>query len=946
MAVALNMGEFAQGPALTPGMDGDEVFRRLNQWGQAVEQRALQQQLEADFVRTALGSTIEQAQVALQAMHNEFRMAAQVLNDQTARNGAGQLAALEQVVSAARQRFDELDGRLGRTVTEVETRWAAIEHWAAGEPARVATVLAGAAGPKPTAGFFDITPEPSPRLGASAPPRVAPPLDLGSSGGGGGPPPFDAWAGAAAARAAARAGADPYPGATPMRPTGPAMFNIASPADARGGAFAPSGGAGGGFPRDLRIDNRAWGHNKPLEAGTGVEAFLVWKDRAMSHLSRDRPDVRRLLGWAEAQSREGLEAGSAAQARALGTHDLEAVNYALFDGVKAIIHDSLLGRARGCEERGLELWRGLCAEWHGSAPQFKHAKARRFQDPPRCRDVQGLWASLPVWERLGEEVRTAGLDLPDWLKSAALEKLVPSELLQVMVSRPELDSYVRRLQWLKAQMEHARGANQALAFSGSSQKDKSGDVFMGELGSDGFSSAGSCPDSRSLVGSMQDERARFELAGDWDRSSALSYAIQSLTKGKGKGKGKGKSGYGDAGGDGYSGAEPAGKNYLGGKGGGGGGKSGDGQPAAGGDFSGVCNHCGIWGHRKNQCKRLDAEMATRRDPKGGGKGKGGKGKGIYEFGEDDYEDHQEDVLGGAPPAEQQDDGWQFDALCQLRGNSFAALAEDDVEELTHEMWPQISAPKVCGTAVVRTSGSLPRSEKNFRTSGSLPRSEGNFRTSGSLPRSEENFRTSGSLPRSEENFRTSGSLPRSKPRSWTKAPWAPGSSEQGRGASLRLLVGDSFVSQPTADRMVGAVAEGDGKKYRTIEAIVDSGAVDSVVPPGFFTDRVTPSPMSRGGRTYRAANGSRIENLGQQRVDFTTAEGHKCGIALQVAKVEHPLISVAHLAAAGNTVELAEAGGRIVNKTTGREIHLLRRGGVYILQMRVPRASPFARPGP
>ncbi len=60
--------------------------------------------------------------------------------------------------------------------------------------------------------------------------------------------------------------------------------------------------------------------------------------------------------------------------------------------------------------------------------------------------MQGLWASLPVWERLGEEVKTAGLDLPDWLKSAAPEKLVPSELLQVMISRPELDSYVRRLQ--------------------------------------------------------------------------------------------------------------------------------------------------------------------------------------------------------------------------------------------------------------------------------------------------------------------------------------------------------------------------------------------------------------------------------------------------------------------------------------------------------------------
>ncbi len=82
-------------------MDGDEVFRRLGQWGQAAAQRALQQQHEVDSVRAALGSTIEQARVALQSMHNEFHMAAQCLHDQNAYNCACQLTALEQVVSAA-----------------------------------------------------------------------------------------------------------------------------------------------------------------------------------------------------------------------------------------------------------------------------------------------------------------------------------------------------------------------------------------------------------------------------------------------------------------------------------------------------------------------------------------------------------------------------------------------------------------------------------------------------------------------------------------------------------------------------------------------------------------------------------------------------------------------------------------------------------------------------
>ena len=91
------------------------------------------------------------------------------------------------------------------------------------------------------------------------------------------------------------------------------------------------------------------------------------------------------------------------------------------------------------------------------------------------------------------------------------------------------------------------------------------------------------------------------------------------------------------------------------------------------------------------------------------------------------------------------------------------------------------------------------------------------------------------------------------------------------------------------------------------------------------------SPWSRAGRGYRAANGTGIKNLGQAQVAFGTSEGHRCHIPFQVAEVEQPLLSVAHLAAAGNRVELGEKYGRIVNLTPGRTIE--KRGGVYILRM-------------
>ena len=63
-----------------------------------------------------------------------------------------------------------------------------------------------------------------------------------------------------------------------------------------------------------------------------------------------------------------------------------------------------------------------------------------------------------------------------------------------------------------------------------------------------------------------------------------------------------------------------------------------------------------------------------------------------------------------------------------------------------------------------------------------------------------------------------------------------------------------------------------------IEAVVDSGAEDSVAPPGLFPGEVLPSLMSREGRRYRAANGSPIPNLGQTLAHFWDADGAVCGI--------------------------------------------------------------------
>ncbi len=96
--------------------------------------------------------------------------------------------------------------------------------------------------------------------------------------------------------------------------------------------------------------------------------------------------------------------------------------------------------------------------------------------------------------------------------------------------------------------------------------------------------------------------------GEWGLAESLQHSIYAM-KGKGgfrKGLGKGKPGKG--------GPSPA--------------AAGKGEGANAEQFQGACNHCGIWGHRRSECRKLTAELG-KAGPKGKAGGKngpaGGKG---------------------------------------------------------------------------------------------------------------------------------------------------------------------------------------------------------------------------------------------------------------------------------------------------------------------------------
>ncbi len=100
---------------------------------------------------------------------------------------------------------------------------------------------------------------------------------------------------------------------------------------------------------------------------------------------------------------------------------------------------------------------------------------------------------------------------------------------------------------------------------------------------------------------------------------------------------------------------------------------------------------------------------------------------------------------------------------------------------------------------------------------------------------------------------------------WTQAPakrgrggrktWRPFGAESGGGmAGTPTAVQNRFsdLNSLLDDSTLLSTGAGPTRSGRVVEAVVDSGAVHCVTPPGLFPGKVVPSPWSRAGRLPRS----------------------------------------------------------------------------------------------
>ena len=120
---------------------------------------------------------------------------------------------------------------------------------------------------------------------------------------------------------------------------------------------------------------------------------------------------------------------------------------------------------------------------------------------------------------------------------------------------------------------------------------------------------------------------------------------------------------------------------------------------------------------------------------------------------------------------------------------------------------------------------------------------------------------------------------------------------------------------------------------------MDSGAAANVMPRRMVRNKtkIRPSPGSRAGVHYVAANNGRIPNEGEVDFEFYTSEGHMEMLCMQIAEVNKTLGSVSYLVDRGYKIvfDKCERTGRdlssMVHKKTGVATRFRRERNVWVL---------------
>ena len=143
------------------------------------------------------------------------------------------------------------------------------------------------------------------------------------------------------------------------------------------------------------------------------------------------------------------------------------------------------------------------------------------------------------------------------------------------------------------------------------------------------------------------------------------------------------------------------------------------------------------------------------------------------------------------------------------------------------------------------------------------------------------------------------------------------------------------------------VADDDWKKFPE-PLVIDSGASATVLPETWFQNYVKKdSEGSKAGEFWRAANNSKIYNLGERKLSVLSLDGGvQRSMTFQVAQVGKAFGSVSKIVHNQNRVVFDPEGSYIESLSDGSVLPLREHTGFYVLDVWVaPARDSGQQPG-
>ena len=138
------------------------------------------------------------------------------------------------------------------------------------------------------------------------------------------------------------------------------------------------------------------------------------------------------------------------------------------------------------------------------------------------------------------------------------------------------------------------------------------------------------------------------------------------------------------------------------------------------------------------------------------------------------------------------------------------------------------------------------------------------------------------------------------------------------------------------------------EEFMDLEIVMDSGAcehvVDAAMTPGYCVEE---SPESKAGACFVAANGERMPNKGEVKLQLKSGV-HPITSTFQVSTISKPLWSVGKICDSGYEVRFTKDGAHVLHPGSGKQVgQFSRKRGLYMgtLQLKNPAAPTFTRQG-